>query len=152
MANYDDLFITTTDTVCGLGGPINSTTLQKIYELKQRPLHKKIMILVGSIEQARQFKEWNEQADEFALQHWPGPYSVVVNDQGFRMPNQQGLIEFLLANGPMYVTSANISGQTPIDINQASQVFPQVKKVLNFGTPSGQASMIYCVETNSWIR
>lgn len=152
MNKYADIFITTTDTVCGIGGPINDETLNKLYVLKHRPANKKIMILVGSIEQARQFKQWNNEADEFAKKYWPGNYSIVVNNQGFRMPNQQGLINFLLDKGPMYVTSANISGCAPIEISQAASIFPQISNVYDFGQPSGQASKIYNLDTHQWIR
>ncbi|MCS4537152.1 Sua5/YciO/YrdC/YwlC family protein [Mycoplasma sp. CSL7475-4] len=152
MDKYKDIFIATTDTVCGIGGPINNKTLELIYELKQRPLNKKIMILVGSIQQARAFSEWNSKADNLAQKYWPGSVSLIVNGQGFRMPNQPKLNEFLMQNGPMYVTSANISGQTPIDIAQANNVFPQITHVYNFGQPNGKASAIYNVDTDEWIR
>ncbi|MBU4690694.1 Sua5/YciO/YrdC/YwlC family protein [Mycoplasma sp. ES3157-GEN-MYC] len=152
MNKYEKIFITTTDTVCGIGGPISEETLETIYELKQRPAHKKIMILVGSLEQAQKFKEWNEEANNVALKFWPGAVSIVVNNQGFRMPNHPKLNEFLLKNGPMYVTSANISGQEPIQINQAKIVFPQITNVFNFGQVSGKASRIYNVDSKEWIR
>ncbi|AIA29497.1 hypothetical protein MCAL160_0507 [Mycoplasmopsis californica HAZ160_1] len=152
MNKFKNLFITTTDTVCGIGGPVNQNTLELIYLLKQRPIDKKIIILVGSIEQARTFKEWNDQAEEFALNYWPGNYSLIVNGQGFRMPNQAGLIEFLCQNGPMYVSSANISGQSPINIKQASAIFPQISNIYNFGQPSGIPSKIYNIDTHQWLR
>ncbi len=46
------------------------------------------------------------------------------------MPNNSQLCQFLLKNGPMYVTSANISGQDPIDISEANKYFPLVKNAL----------------------
>ncbi len=49
--NFEDIFICTTDTVTGIGGPVNENTLKCIYYLKNRPISKKIIILVGSIEQ-----------------------------------------------------------------------------------------------------
>ncbi|APJ38584.1 L-threonylcarbamoyladenylate synthase [Mycoplasmopsis pullorum] len=151
--NFDDIFIFTTDTVTGIACKINDQSLEKIYFLKNRPFEKKIMILVGSLEQARSFKQWNEKADQFANKHWPGAFSVIVNDQGFRMPNCPQLCEFLLQNGPMYATSANKSGQQPIDINQAHDVFPEVSNsnVFNFGPGTNQASQIFNCDTNEWI-
>ncbi|OAB48862.1 Sua5/YciO/YrdC/YwlC family protein [Mycoplasmopsis gallinarum] len=150
----NDIFICSTDTVTGIGGPINQNTLDKIYELKQRPKNKKIMIVVGSIEQARNFKEWNYEADRFAQKYWPGAYSIVINNQGFRMPNNKMLCDFLLKNGPMYLTSANISGQNPIKLSEASKVFPEVKNIYDFGesTQSNEASKIYNLDIKEWIR
>lgn len=150
--NFDDIFITTTDTVNGIGGPVNDNTLKCLYYLKKRDISKKIMILVGSIEQAKIFKEWNEEATEFANKYWPGAYSIIINNQGFRMPNQKKLIEFLLKNGPMYVTSANISGKKPIKISEANKVFPTIKNIYNFGKPNNNPSKIYNLDTKEWIR
>ncbi|WP_029513494.1 L-threonylcarbamoyladenylate synthase [Mycoplasmopsis primatum] len=150
--DFKDIFICTTDTVTGIGGPINQNTLECLYWLKNRPISKKIMILVGSIEQAKKFKEWNNVANEFALKYWPGAYSIIVNNQGFRMPNNKKLCEFLNKNGPMYVTSANISGQEPIDIKCANKIFPDVVHVYDFGAGNNQASKIYNLDTKTWIR
>ncbi|MBZ4195257.1 Sua5/YciO/YrdC/YwlC family protein [Mycoplasma sp. U97] len=150
--DFDQIFICTTDTVTGLGGPVNQNTLDCIYHLKNRPLSKKVMILVGSIEQARKFKQWNDKADKFALKYWPGAYSLVINNQGFRMPNNDKLCEFLTKNGPMYVTSANISGEEPINIEDAHKIFPTVKNIYNFGQGSEEASKIFDLDTNKWLR
>ncbi|CBH40686.1 Sua5/YciO/YrdC/YwlC family protein [Mycoplasmopsis agalactiae] len=150
--DFNDIFICTTDTVTGIGGPVNDNTLKSIYYLKNRPISKKIIILVGSVGQAREFKEWNHEADEFAAKYWPGAYSVIVNNQGFRMPNNLKLCQFLIKNGPMYVTSANISGQEPIDISEASKYFPLVKNVYDFGKGNNKASQIYNLDEKKWIR
>ncbi|QSF13892.1 Sua5/YciO/YrdC/YwlC family protein [Mycoplasma sp. Mirounga ES2805-ORL] len=150
--NFKDIFICTTDTVTGLGGPISQETLDAIYTIKKRPLTKKIMILVGSVDQARKFKEWNKEADLFAEKYWPGAYSVVVNKQGFRMPNNKQLIDFLLKHGPCYVTSANISGQEPLQLNEAKKIFTEIKNFYDFGSGSNEASKIFNIDTNEWIR
>ncbi|SYV97809.1 tRNA(ANN) t(6)A37 threonylcarbamoyladenosine modification protein, partial [Mycoplasmopsis edwardii] len=55
---YSNLFVSTTDTVVGIGGKVSNQTLKEIYEIKKRPLDKKIIILVSSYEQLKQFKEW----------------------------------------------------------------------------------------------
>ncbi|VEU60906.1 translation factor, SUA5 domain [Mycoplasmopsis bovigenitalium] len=149
---YNNLFISSTDTVCGIAGPICEQTLEQIYTLKKRGKTKKIIILVGSLEQARQFSQWNNEAEEFAKKYWPGAYSLIVNNQGFRMPNQPKLLEYLLKNGPVYMTSANISGQVPIELKQAQDVFPQIKNIYDFGPSSGQPSKIYNLDTKTWIR
>lgn len=149
---YNNLFISSTDTVCGIAGPVCEQTLDQIYSLKKRNKNKKIIILVGSLEQARQFSQWNSEAEEFAKKYWPGAYSLIVNNQGFRMPNQPKLIEYLLKNGPVYMTSANISGQAPIELKQAQDVFPQIKNIYDFGPSSGQPSKIYNLDTKTWIR
>jgi len=57
MNKYKDVFITTTDTVMGIGVPIDKNDGSLIFELKQRPKDKNLIIAIGSIEQARSFKE-----------------------------------------------------------------------------------------------
>ncbi|UWV77141.1 Sua5/YciO/YrdC/YwlC family protein [Mycoplasmopsis cynos] len=66
MNEYDKLFITTTDTIVGIGGIVSNEVLDALYSIKNRPREKKIIILVSSIDQVRTFKEWNERADELA--------------------------------------------------------------------------------------
>ncbi|TDV24457.1 tRNA A37 threonylcarbamoyladenosine synthetase subunit TsaC/SUA5/YrdC [Mycoplasmopsis mustelae] len=149
---YDSMFITTTDTVLGIGGPVNDDVLDAIYHLKKRPNDKKVVILVGSISQARQFSQWNQDAEKLAEQLWPGAATIIINNQGFRMPNQTGLLRFLNKNGPMYVSSANISGQLPISLKQASCVFPEIKHIYNFGSGSNQPSTIYNLDTKKVIK
>ncbi|EFF41235.1 Sua5/YciO/YrdC/YwlC family protein [Mycoplasmopsis alligatoris] len=149
--NFSDIFLCSTDTVCGIGGPINNESLKKIYFLKDRPLDKKIMIVVGSIDQARQFKQWNNKADEFAQKYWPGAVSIIVNNQGFRMPNSLKMQKFLLKNGPMYLTSANLSGNDPLNLEQAKNVFKEITNVYDFCKPSNKPSDIYNVDTNQWL-
>ncbi|WP_029906302.1 Sua5/YciO/YrdC/YwlC family protein [Mycoplasmopsis opalescens] len=151
----DNLFLCSTDTVAGIGGPINNTTLDLIYALKNRPKHKKIIILVGSIEQAKKY--FTSYFDEgiIALCNilWPGSFSIIIKDQGFRMPNCVKLCDFLLKNGPMYVTSANISGEPTQDLATAQKDFPTIKHIYDFcDNPSKKASYIYDSNTKSWLR
>lgn len=57
MSKYAELFISTTDTVPGIGAPMTKANLEAIYDLKMRDRSKPIVIMVGSLEQARKFKE-----------------------------------------------------------------------------------------------
>lgn len=148
---YNNLFLVSTDTVAGLGC-FNKDDIALLYELKNRPLDKKIIILVGSLEQARSFPQWNNQAEQLASQYWPGSVSLIVNDQGFRMPDLAPLQQFLLQNGPAYVTSANLSGQAPLDFAAATKVFPFIKNKYNFGKGSNIPSKIIDVKTLKELR
>ncbi|WP_036464815.1 Sua5/YciO/YrdC/YwlC family protein [Mycoplasmopsis sturni] len=151
--DFSNIYIFSTDTVNGIGGKVSDLdTLEKLYYLKKRPLEKKIMILVGSLEQAQKFPQWTNKATTIALKYWPGPYSIIVNNQGFRMPNNAQLCEFLIKNGPMYTTSLNISGSDPIQLKDASNFFPEVKNILDFGQPKGIPSTIINLDTNEIIK
>lgn len=152
LDKYESLFISTTDTVVGIGTPVKNGNLNLIYEIKKRDLNKKIIILVSSLEQARKFKEWTKEADIMAQKNWPGAISLIVNNQGFRMPDQKGLLELLEKIGPIYMTSANLSGQNTLNLEEAKKQFPMIKKVYNFGDGSGNASRIIRVEDKKELR
>ncbi|SYV97808.1 translation factor, SUA5 domain [Mycoplasmopsis edwardii] len=68
------------------------------------------------------------------------------------MPNQKGLLDLIDKLGPIYMSSANISGQPVIDIEKASETFPEIKQVFNFGKPSGKPSKIYNLDKNEIIE
>ncbi|ENY68566.1 Hypothetical protein,Sua5/YciO/YrdC/YwlC family protein [Metamycoplasma auris 15026] len=150
---YNKLFISTTDTVLGIGGPVDKETLDLIYEIKGRDRNKKLIILVSSIKQARTFKEWNIEAEKLAKIYWPGAVTLVVNDQGFRMPNQKPLLDYLEANGPVYMSSCNLSN-APVcrSIENAKLIFPEITNIYNFGPMSQKPSKIIRVEDKEILR
>ncbi|AZZ65667.1 Sua5/YciO/YrdC/YwlC family protein [Metamycoplasma phocicerebrale] len=154
MANrYNKLFISTTDTVLGIGGPVDSETEDLIYEIKGRDRNKKLIILVSSIEQARNFPEWNSEAEKYARKYWPGATTLIVNDQGFRMPNQPELLNYLKKFGPVYMSSCNLSN-APVckTIENAKAIFPEIRNVYNFGSMSQVPSQIIRIEDGKILR
>lgn len=150
---YSELIISTTDTVLGIGGKINEKIKKLIYEIKGRDENKKLIILVSSIKQARMFPEWNIQAEQYAKKYWPGATTLVVNNQGFRMPNQKKLLEYLEQNGPIYMSSCNLSN-APVckTIEDAKLIFPEIKNIYNFGKMTQQPSQIIRVEDGEILR
>ena len=150
---YNELIISTTDTVLGIGGRVNEKIKKLIYEIKGRDENKKLIILVSSIKQARMFPEWNIQAEQYAKKYWPGATTLVVNNQGFRMPNQKKLLEYLEQNGPIYMSSCNLSN-APVckTIEDAKLIFPEVKNIYNFGKMTQQPSQIIRVEDGEILR
>lgn len=150
---YNELIISTTDTVLGIGGKVNEKIKKLIYEIKGRDENKKLIILVSSIKQARMFPEWNIQAEQYAKKYWPGATTLVVNNQGFRMPNQKKLLEYLDQNGPIYMSSCNLSN-APVckTIEDAKLIFPEIKNIYNFGKMTQQPSQIIRVEDGEILR
>lgn len=150
---YNELIISTTDTVLGIGGKVNEKIKKLIYEIKGRDENKKLIILVSSIKQARMFPEWNIQAEQYAKKYWPGAITLVVNNQGFRMPNQKKLLEYLDQNGPIYMSSCNLSN-APVckTIEDAKLIFPEIKNIYNFGKMTQQPSQIIRVEDGEILR
>ncbi len=150
---YNELIISTTDTVLGIGGKVNENIKKLIYEIKGRDENKKLIILVSSIKQARMFPEWNIQAEQYAKKYWPGATTLIVNNQGFRMPNQKKLLEYLEQNGPIYMSSCNLSN-APVckTIEDAKLIFPEIKNIYNFGKMTQQPSQIIRVEDGEILR
>lgn len=149
MNKYKNIFITTTDTVLGIGCH-NENDIKLIFELKQRPENKKIIILFGSIDQARKHSLWNDNVLELAKKVWPGNTTLIINNQGFRVPKNPKLQNYLIKNGYAYVTSCNKSGKSPIlDIENAQKIFPEIKNVYNFGIGNNKPSNIIDTDNNN---
>ena len=134
MISLDNIFITTTDTVIGIGGPISNVVYEGIFSYKKRSKGKHLIIMVGSIEQARKFEGWNDKAEELAKKYWPGAVTLAVNENlALRIPNKDGLRELLNEVGPVYMTSANISGQPPVkSIEEAKRSISSSEEFLRF--------------------
>ena len=153
MLKYDELFLATTDTIVGIGGSISKENKQKIYDLKKRPLNKSLIIMVGSLAQARTIEGWNHKAEKFARQNWPGAVTLVINKNlAMRMPNCKQLCEFILKIGPIYMTSANISGEPSLSFSDAKQKFSMIKNYFDFCVGTGKASTIIDINTKEILR
>lgn len=115
-----------TDTVYGIGvDPFNNEAVSRLFELKGRPAHKPVGVLVATMEQAAEIARLDGDTSAFAAEHWPGALTLVVTpkvvmadwvgDQqrrtiGIRVPDHPVARELLEMAGPLAVTSANESG------------------------------------------
>ena len=149
-----------TDTVYGIGvDPLSEKAVARLFELKGRPEHKPIGLLVASLEQAEAIGEIEGMAAELAAQHWPGALTLVVtpkviladrvgdaqrNTVGLRVPDHLITLELLEAVGPLAVTSANLSGGSESMTDEdARAVFGDLVPVYVEGrAPGGEASTV----------
>lgn len=153
MNTYNELFISTTDTVVGIGAKATKENLEAIYKIKNRPKSKGVILMVGNLDQARKLEGWNDNAEELAKKYWPGRTTLVLNkDVAVRMPNQQGLLDLINNIGTIYMTSANISGEPQLTYDEAVEKFKEIKQHYNFGEGSGQPSTIIDVNTKEVLR
>ncbi|MDY6782601.1 MAG: L-threonylcarbamoyladenylate synthase [Cyanobacteriota bacterium] len=133
-----------TDTVPALAVRPDRAAL--IFALKQRSRSQPLILMGSSWSQLRpfvsgserEFELWGEVAQKF----WPGaltlvlPASLNVPPQinplepttiGVRVPNLQLPREILTATGPLATTSANLSGEPPLEtIAEIDAVFSEV--------------------------
>ena len=148
-----------TDTVYGLATRFSSQ--QKLFEVKGRPPEKAIAVLVGSVADALELAVFPPVARELADAHWPGPLTLVLSSRsstvencrktvGIRMPDHTLALDLLNLCGPLAVTSANRSGDSPAHSDlQAQDIFgDRIELYLPGVCPGGVASTVIEVLTN----
>lgn len=136
-----------TETCYGLACDLsNIDAVKKLFTIKQRPGTQPVSALFVSIEQAKEYVEWNERAEELATQYLPGPLTIILpmradapsvlhpslehpTTLGCRVsssPIAQSLaISF---NSPLSTTSANLHGQpNPYSAQDIAQQFQDQK-------------------------
>lgn len=149
-----------TDTVYGVGvDPFNIDAVERLFELKGRPSHKPVGVLVATIEQAAEVGEIPESVQALAERHWPGALTLIVTPKvvlsdwvgdrqrrtvGIRVPDHPVARELLGLAGPLAVTSANESGgEETMNDRQARDVFgDRVAVYLAGEAPGGEASTV----------
>ena len=120
------LVVFPTETSYGLGANVTDIhAVTKIFQLKKRPLHKPIHIVISSLQMAEDYAYISESALNLARRFLPGPLTLILRKKdtisdllsggketiGLRMPDN--LIALALAERagvPITATSANISG------------------------------------------
>ncbi len=107
-----------TDTVYGVGvAGSRRDRLDALFELKRRPVDRRIPMLVADLEQAVTASAVaDDRARRLAAQFWPGALTLVLptgdgGTQAYRAPDHPVALELIRAAGPIYATSANISDQ-----------------------------------------
>ncbi|WP_241575376.1 L-threonylcarbamoyladenylate synthase [Rosenbergiella nectarea] len=121
-----------TEAVFGLGcDPDNQQAVEKLLQLKQRPVEKGLILIAASYEQLRPYiavKEISELQEKRMLGHWPGPVTFVVPASPSAPKWITGKFESIAVRvtdhpvarqlcesvgKPLVSTSANVSGQPP---------------------------------------
>jgi len=144
-----------TDTVYGLAvQPGRPSALQRVFELKGRPEHVNLPVLLGSTRQLDALGvDWNEAARRLADKLWPGPLTLVTGfdprrprpawladreEVALRIPDLRLIQETAEAAGPLLVTSAN-AHKTPtrtVAAEAARSLHGQVDLIVDGGTLS----------------
>ncbi|WP_150911859.1 L-threonylcarbamoyladenylate synthase [Marinobacter halotolerans] len=120
-----------TEAVWGLGcDPWNTNAVERILELKQRPMEKGLIVVAGSVEQVRFLLDpLPEDQQQKALGYWPGPFTCLLPDLLGQIPQEvrgrhstiavrvsdHPLVQALCqaADSPLVSTSANPAGRQP---------------------------------------
>jgi L-threonylcarbamoyladenylate synthase len=107
-----------TDTVYGVGvDGARPDRLAALFELKRRPIDRRIPMLVAGLDQAIG-GGWDadDRAHALAGRFWPGALTLVLpggasGSQAFRAPDHPVALDLIGEAGSIYATSANVSDQ-----------------------------------------
>lgn len=94
-----------TETCYGLACDLSNVhAVQKLFAVKERPFDQPVSALFSSVEQAKQYVEWNTLAEELAAKHLPGPLTLIL-----RMRKDAPTIIFPIASGESETVGVRIS-------------------------------------------
>ncbi|MEW6731536.1 MAG: L-threonylcarbamoyladenylate synthase [Acidobacteriota bacterium] len=157
-----------TDTFYGLGcDPFNAKAVEKIFQIKQRPNDKAILLLIASLIALEQIvlplaeeSTINRRFQLLRSHYWPGPLTIVLpahselpanlvsarHTVGVRYPNYLPAQELAAAvGGAITATSANLAGYP--SVSSASGVRAQLGDSVDFildvgNSPGGAPSSV----------
>ena len=126
LLNQEEIVAFPTDTVFGIGVIYNSANaVYKMKIAKGRDASKPFPLMVADVEQMEEVAYLSDRERKIAEKYMPGALTLVLNKKdtvddsfvnGFktiaiRIPDDSYALKLLKKAGPMFVTSANLSGQ-----------------------------------------
>ncbi|MFH1188656.1 MAG: L-threonylcarbamoyladenylate synthase [bacterium] len=141
-----------TDTIYGIvGSALLPNTIERVYVVRKRRLHKPFIILLDDIKSLRHFNvRITESERRFLKTVWPGEISVILpcpykkyeyvhrgtKTLAFRIPNPKWLRSLIGKTGPLVAPSANFEGFIPAaTITEAKKYFG---KTVDFYVSAGR--------------
>ena len=133
----------------------------KIYHLKQRPIHKPLVLMAASWSHLQDFIQGSHpQWEQVVSAYLPGALTIVLPAReqdtiGVRIPKSTIALGILQQTGPLLTTSANLSGEAPLlTMKTIGAQFPDVL-ALGDQEPervwgSGQPSTVIKWEHDRW--
>lgn len=162
------LALCSSDTVLGLFAQLSEITKKKIDTAKNR-FGKPYLVLTPSLENIKMYIEADFLAkyQDVCNSYWPAPITFIMkasddcpawlkgdgNTIGVRIPNHKGLQSLLQQVGPVFSTSANISGQdVPSQVEDVDQAIIEAVSAIcleNLSKQPVQASTIVNLTADS---
>ncbi len=157
-----------TDTVPALASlPQNSS---EIFTLKKRPQDKPLILMAASFNTLKPYLQGTPEEisiwQQIATEYWPGALTLVLpashllpksmnptnsNTIGVRVPKLKIALDILTETGPLATTSANLSGQSPLETMEAiNQAFPEILALNEEYLGSGQPSTVAKWTGKNW--
>ena len=143
-----------TDTVYGIAVAVDAAGgIERLFEVKRRPLDRQIMLLLDAASQAASIGVMGPAASALADAFWPGGLTVVVAQRpdvplpatltggaatiGLRVPDHATPRALARAVGPLPTTSANVSGLP--EARDADEILEQLGDALDLILDGGLA-------------
>lgn len=141
ILNNDGVVVLPTETVYGIGtNSLSKKGLNKLYELKNRPVNKPISVLISNKEMINKVaKNITERQWKIISKFFPGPLTIVLDKQdylsdiltaglntiGVRMPDNEIALKLIeLLGVPLATSSANVSGEPAFtNLSSIQEVF-----------------------------
>lgn len=158
------LVIMPTDTIYGIiGDATNEDVINKVYEVKERPHDKPLLILVSNFTMLHELvTEIPKETEKIIKKFWPGPLTILfkksskVSDTltansalvAIRMPNDKRLLNIMNhLNRPLISTSANISSHNAItNPNQLEEKMKEkIDLIVDEGTVNNEVSTLITI-------
>ena len=158
------LVIMPTDTIYGIiGDATNEDVINKVYEVKERPHDKPLLILVSNLSMLHELvTEIPKETEKIINKFWPGPLTILfkksskVSDAltansalvAIRMPKDKRLLNIMNhLNRPLISTSANISSHNAItNPNQLEEKMKEkIDLIVDEGTVNNEASTLITI-------
>lgn len=161
----DGVIVYPTDTLYALGcNPFRNMAVQKIFDIKKRPLNMPLSVAVCNLGEMRNIAFLNDLATRVIKRFLPGPLTILLRKKdtvpeiltagsenvAVRIPNHPVALDLLNALGPLVATSANLHGiEEPIEIETPLRHFKgSVNFYINCGkTRYGKPSTIIDLST-----
>lgn len=148
-----------TDTVWGLGALPTRAGADALFQIKQRPHEKHLIIMSDSLAHLRGYMtDYPKTAFDLAAKYWPGALTLgipvadtdTMSFGGVRVPNYKPFHDLcaVVRGHCLATTSANISGMPPL--NTAAEIraqFPDIIVIDNAYAPMGGAPSTVAILT-----
>lgn len=160
-----------TDTAFGIGCRIdNAQSVERLFEIRQRPVSQATPVLVNSIEMAQKYflSPIDDNVRRLIKDYWPGPLTVVYKCKkdiipplvrggtdtiGLRMPDHKVPLELIRSvSVPILGPSANFHGEpTPFEYSQLDrQLIKLVDYVIEGKCSAGNVSTVIDCSFEPW--
>ena len=104
------------DTIYGISSLVTEEAMERIYEIKERPQSKKLIVLSDK----NSLESLGLIVPDEILSLWPSPLTVILPTKGgdtlaVRVPDDKYLSSLLSETGPLFSTSVTISGKPALE-------------------------------------